>query len=143
MEFFLFWIIFTVLVGVFANTKKRSVLGWCFVSLIFSPLVAFLFLLVLPTVRPDDPSSELVIAEERICPFCAEPIKRAAIKCKHCGSDVAPEEASRIQIDEIIDESMKQLMRQHNITKEKDGYRWGNSSYKTLAELKNAIGGLN
>lgn len=26
----------------------------------------------------------------RPCPFCAEPIKRAAVKCKHCGSDVEP-----------------------------------------------------
>lgn len=23
------------------------------------------------------------------CPFCAEPIKKAAIKCKHCGSDLS------------------------------------------------------
>lgn len=26
--------------------------------------------------------------DTRPCPFCAEPIKRAAVKCKHCGSDV-------------------------------------------------------
>ncbi len=26
--------------------------------------------------------------ERRVCPFCAEPIAAAAIKCKHCGSDV-------------------------------------------------------
>lgn len=143
MEFFLFWIVFTVLVGVFANAKKRSVLGWCFISLIFSPLVAFLFLLVLPTVKPEEPNLELVVAEERICPYCAEPIKRAAIKCKHCGSDVAPEEASVSQVDEVVDESMRQLMRQHNISKEKDGYRWGNSTYKTLADLKNAMDGHN
>lgn len=26
--------------------------------------------------------------DSRACPFCAEPIKHAAIKCKHCGADV-------------------------------------------------------
>ncbi|KPY88947.1 hypothetical protein ALO97_03390 [Pseudomonas syringae pv. tagetis] len=30
----------------------------------------------------------------RNCPFCAETIKKAAVKCKHCGSDVEPLEAS-------------------------------------------------
>jgi hypothetical protein len=28
-------------------------------------------------------------SDERTCPFCAEPIKKAAIKCRHCGSDLA------------------------------------------------------
>ena len=27
----------------------------------------------------------------RACPYCAEPIRHAAIKCRHCGSDVRPE----------------------------------------------------
>jgi hypothetical protein len=27
-------------------------------------------------------------SDARTCPFCAEPIKLAAIKCRHCGSDL-------------------------------------------------------
>lgn len=28
-------------------------------------------------------------AAMRACPFCAEPVRKEAIKCKHCGSDIA------------------------------------------------------
>lgn len=31
---------------------------------------------------------------ERQCPFCKEHIKAEAVKCKHCGSSVAPERAA-------------------------------------------------
>ena len=27
-------------------------------------------------------------ADEKVCPFCAETVKAAAVKCKHCGSDL-------------------------------------------------------
>lgn len=29
--------------------------------------------------------------DERLCPFCAETVKRAAIKCRWCGSELEPE----------------------------------------------------
>lgn len=31
-----------------------------------------------------------IAMEEKKCPFCAEVIKAAAVKCKHCGSDLSP-----------------------------------------------------
>lgn len=31
-----------------------------------------------------------VTSDTRSCPYCAEEIKSAAIKCKHCGSEVEP-----------------------------------------------------
>jgi ribosomal protein L37AE/L43A len=31
----------------------------------------------------------LAESDDVVCPFCAETIKRAARKCKHCGSDLA------------------------------------------------------
>lgn len=30
----------------------------------------------------------------RRCPFCAEPVRMEAIKCKHCGSELRPPEPS-------------------------------------------------
>jgi hypothetical protein len=33
----------------------------------------------------------------RNCPFCAEPIKKAAVKCKHCGRDIEPARAPRLK----------------------------------------------
>ncbi|HEY9778277.1 MAG TPA: peptidylprolyl isomerase [Planktothrix sp.] len=44
---------------------------------------------------------------EKRCPFCAETIKSAAIKCKHCGADLQPESASTTSPTPTEDKSIK------------------------------------
>ena len=61
-----------------------------------------------PKPRGMAPASALgatrdVSAAERVCPFCAETVKAAAVVCKHCGRDIAPP-AQRIRAPEIDDE---------------------------------------
>lgn len=45
-------------------------------------------LMVLLTGKPA--TSPITEIDSRPCPMCAESIKSAAIKCKHCGADVQP-----------------------------------------------------
>jgi hypothetical protein len=54
MELFAFWAIFSVVIGVGANARGRSALGWFLLALLISPLLALILLLVLPSVG-DEP----------------------------------------------------------------------------------------
>ena len=54
-----FWILFTVLVGVAAHTRNRTVIGWVVGSFFITPLIALLFILILGKI--EQPS----IAEQR------------------------------------------------------------------------------
>lgn len=47
-----------------------------------------LLMVILARRRPVLESDTAV--DTRPCPMCAEPIRREAIKCKHCGADVEP-----------------------------------------------------
>jgi hypothetical protein len=42
------------------------------------------------------------LSDERDCPFCAERIKRAAILCRFCGRDVAPDDARVLPVAETL-----------------------------------------
>lgn len=60
-------------------------LGWTVIGWVAALIWAYTF----PTSA--DAAAEPV--DTRTCPFCAEAIKPAAIKCKHCGSDLPSDSA--------------------------------------------------
>ena len=81
------WILFSMFV---ADLGKRRTIGYWpsfLLSVILSPLIGFILTLL-------SPSEVKVIVSERpqestgpqkVCPDCAEYVKQAALKCKHCG----------------------------------------------------------
>lgn len=78
MGWFIFWIggwlFFSVLVGAYAYRKERNGIGWFFLSLLISPLIAFIIVLVA------GPSSSSL----KKCPKCAENVKVEAQICRFC-----------------------------------------------------------
>ena len=54
-----FWVCFAIIVGVAANTRGRSGLGWFLLAVIISPLLAGLFVLALPRLEGDVDDDEL------------------------------------------------------------------------------------
>src|SRR2546428_7083239 len=86
--FFMFWLVFSVVVAIGAAGRGRHGPGWFLLSMVISPLLAFLLLMMLPSRSKSAGAPET--QELRKCPECAELILREAKKCKHCGSGVEP-----------------------------------------------------
>jgi hypothetical protein len=147
MEIFIIsWLIFAVVVGVAANARGRSGFGWFLVALLISPLVALVLVLVMkkiepPVVQPKAPT------DERPCPFCAEAIKKAAIKCRHCGSEV-PAIIEEIAGKELfferpngmpMGEYYEVLSAKYDITQSGSGYAWKGMQYPNMTAAIAAI----
>lgn len=49
MEIIFFWVVLTILVGVVAGSRNRSIIGWVLLSFIITPFLAFITLAVLPS----------------------------------------------------------------------------------------------
>jgi hypothetical protein len=80
MVIFVAWIIFAVLVGVYAEKKGRSGPGFFFLSLLLSPLIGFLIAIVSSPIR------EKVAQQSGLkkCPDCAEYVQQDAWVCRFC-----------------------------------------------------------
>ena len=89
MEFFIGWLIFSLVVGVAASSRGRSLLRWTFLSMALSPLVGLILVLVFPSRRQDFnvPTPETHVR----CLECKELVLREARKCKHCACSLVPQ----------------------------------------------------
>jgi hypothetical protein len=105
MEFIIFWIFLSVLVGVFASSKKRSGVGWFFLSLIISPLITFIILLV-----AGSPQGIL-----KKCPKCAEEVKAEAQVCRFCGYEFSVKEEVPLSPEEIIKNDLQEQHEKYRI----------------------------
>jgi hypothetical protein len=64
MELFIFWFVFSFIVGYFATTKNRSGFGWFVFSVCLSPILGLIFVAVLPKkTHTESLESQLKAAE--------------------------------------------------------------------------------
>jgi len=74
--------------GLIADRQMHTIVGG---------MIALAGLLMVLLGGRSSPPHEQAQADSRPCPLCAETIKNAAIKCKHCGADVEPVSAPRLK----------------------------------------------
>ena len=48
------WVIVSIIVGIAANARGRNGVGWFFVSILLSPVLALLLLLVFPPLKAQE-----------------------------------------------------------------------------------------
>lgn len=64
-----------------------TLIGWV-VALAWAHKKPDTAVIAAPTAEPTTPSGAIPQYDEKTCPYCAEAIKAAALKCKHCGSEL-------------------------------------------------------
>lgn len=100
MGAFVIWVLLAVAVGMLAGSRGRSSGGWCLISLVISPLLGFIFLMVQPNLAVQaalvaQPGPETHVK----CGKCAEWVLPEAVVCKHCGAALEPQPVDRAAMD--------------------------------------------
>jgi hypothetical protein len=91
------WLSFSLVVGLAAGKRGRGTGNWFVVSLALSPFIGAALLFGSPNLSSDIANPKT----HRACPQCAEQVLRAAIKCKHCGSDLVPQHYEETTWDKL------------------------------------------
>lgn len=85
MELVVAWIFLSAIVGFMASSHNRKGLWYFLLSLVLSPLIG-LIILLLAGKKKNEPTPETHVK----CPDCRELVLKEARKCKHCGCQLTP-----------------------------------------------------
>ena len=91
MEFAIIWLGCGIASAIVANNKGRNGCGFLLLGFFLGPIGLILALVV----SPDQTAKEKKILDSnqgRRCPFCAEVVRREAIKCRFCGESLPEQE---------------------------------------------------
>ena len=86
MEYLMGWAALSFVAAIASSSRGRSPVIWFNVSLLLSPVVGLIAVLVMKNLDKE-PSNT---TQER-CLYCREWVLRGAVKCKHCGSALPTE----------------------------------------------------
>lgn len=84
-----FWLVLSIAVGVWAHNKGHTGVGWFFLALVISPLLAGIFCALSKDRKAAarQPSRKSHVK----CPACAEFVLPEATICKHCHGPLVPQ----------------------------------------------------
>lgn len=91
MELIALAVFISLLVGIAAGRRGRSFVGWTLLSMLITPILALLLLMLLRDLSrhaaPDAPRPDTHVR----CPECRELVLADARKCRHCGCVLVPQ----------------------------------------------------
>lgn len=79
------WLLLGVGAAIIAHNKGRSFVLWLIIGTL-GGFIALIVVAALPSIDQHPGRSR----DYRKCPYCAELVRREAIRCRHCQADITP-----------------------------------------------------